>query len=238
MNDTINYNFSFSYDQPASKPAAATEPELIMFDDCHVFQLADNHVLIRSKQTGIQTLITNDVLYALHKCDSFKTLDQHISHLAATVPELQGHEADIRHILTSVQQAGLMVSARKLAATLAHGTPETQNDQSLSLCILSCDRPQALERLLDSMFSHYGINPDYDYHVIDDSRQTENQIRSRSVVEAFNQLHGTRVNYFGVKEQAEFQQQLESSAPYARAERKWSSSRPVPCFLQQQNQLP
>ncbi len=213
MNDTINYNFSFNYDQSSSKPAAATEPELIMFDDCHVFQLPDNHVLIRSKQTGIQTLITSDVLYTLHKCDSFKTLDQHISHLAATVPELQGQEADIRHILTSVQQAGLMVSARKLATALSHGAPVTRNDQSLSLCILSCDRPRALERLLDSMFSHYGINPDYDYYVIDDSRQTENQIKNQSVVEAFNQAHGTRVNYFGPEEQTRFQQQLESSLP-------------------------
>ena len=191
MNDTINYSFTFSYDQTAGPPAAPTEPELIMFDDCLVFQLPDDHVLIRSKQTGIQTLVTNDVLYTLHKCDAFKTLEQHISHLAATVPELQGQEADIRHILTSVQQAGLMVSARALADKLSRGSPAAQDDLPLSLCILSCDRPQALERLLNSMLSHYGINPGYEYHVIDDSRQSDSQIRNRSVVETFNQEHET-----------------------------------------------
>jgi hypothetical protein len=217
MNDTINYNFSFSYDQNAGQTPAPAEPELVMFDDCQVFQLPDNHVLIRSRRTGIQTLITNDVLYALHRCDVFKTLDQHISHLAATVPELRGQEADIRHILTSVQQTGLMVSARTLANTLAHGTPGIQNGLPLSLCILSCERPEALERLLDSMYSHYGINPGYDYHVIDDSRQADSQTRNRSVVEAFNQEHGTQISYFGPEEQAQFQQQLESSLPGQRA---------------------
>ena len=209
MNDTINYSFSFSYNQPATP----TEPELIMFDDCRVYQLPDDHVLIRSKQSGIQTLVTNDVLYSLHKCDSFKTLDQHISHLAATIPELQGQETDIRQILTSVQQAGLMVSARALATELSHGSPAVQADLPLSLCILSCDRPRALKRLLGSMLSNYGINPGYAYHVIDDSRQKDSQLRNRALVEAFNQEHGTRINYFGLEEQAWFQQQLESSLP-------------------------
>lgn len=213
MNDTIDYSFSFSYNQPGRKPATPPDPELIIFDDCRVFQLPENHVLIRSKQTGKQTLVTNDVLYALHRCDAFRTLGQHISHLAATIPELHGQEADIRQILTSVQHAGLMVSAKTLTASLTHGIATPRKPQPLNICILTCERPEALERLLDSMHGHYGLNAENEYFVIDDSRKKQSQSRNRLVVETFNQEHGTRVNYFGPDEQSGFQQQLVSSLP-------------------------
>lgn len=217
MNDTTNYAFSFSYDVPASQPASQVEPELLIFDDCHVFQLPDNRVLVRGKRTGNQTLLTNDVLYSLHQCDSFRTLEQHIKHLATSIPELEGQEADIRQILTSVQQAGLMVSARELAASLSLGTPVDQAQQSTSLCILTCARPDALERLLDSMQGRYDFRSDDTHHIIDDSRESDLQARNRAVVEAFNQQSGNSVIYFGPEEQAQFQQKLESRLPDQKA---------------------
>ena len=98
MNDPTSYNFSFSYtESPETAPAPAAA-DLIMFDDCQEYQLPGDHVLVRSKRTGVQSVVTNDVLYALRFCSSFRTLDDHLAS-RSLVSELLGKEQRLALLL-------------------------------------------------------------------------------------------------------------------------------------------
>lgn len=205
-----SYSFSFDYQIPAKK---ASEPDLLIFEECSEYQLPGENVLIQSKRTGKRTVVTNEVLYSLKFCDRFRTLEEHVSNLLKHIPNLAGHENDLRRILESVKDAGLIISASEFAANIPAETPKAEPKPETICCILTCDRPQALSRVLNSISENCGTHRDRKWYVIDDSRELENQQQNRSITASFNQTFDTQLIYFGLEEQGEFEQRLVEQLP-------------------------
>ena len=214
MNDSTSYSFSFSYDLNP-KPAGDTPPpDLMAFDICHEYPLPENQVLLRSSHSGKQTIVTSDVLYSLRQCPEFKTLEEHSRHLQKLIPELAGQDQDISNVLNSVSQAGLMLSAAAKARELR---PVIRDDTSeapgVCYCILTCDRPEAVKRLLAGMPQTHQFNNTNRYWLVDDSRDTDNQQANQKLCDAFRNEYGVRLKYFGMNEQRQALEQMKQDLP-------------------------
>jgi len=212
MNDGNRYNFSFSYNLAAT-PAATGEEELIAFDECLEFPLPAQRVLLRGKGSGKQIIVTNDVAYSLRLCREFRTLSGHIDHVAREIPELRDEPDDIRQVLESIRQAGLMLSAAAKARSISPAPAFAPAEPALCYCILTCDRSEALGRLLESMAASHRFSESNSYHVIDDSREAENQEKNRSICKEFSSSHDIKLQYFGAEEQGQVLQQLQAQLP-------------------------
>ncbi|WP_457675348.1 hypothetical protein [Thiolapillus sp.] len=203
MNNGTSYSFSFSYDLTAEPAAAPAVTDLVAFDICREYALPDNQVLLRSSQSGRQTVVTGDVLYSLHQCAAFRSLAEHNRRLQKLIPELAGQEQEINSVLNSVLDAGLMLSAASKTREL-QPTPEDASpaDRSISYCILTCDRPQAAERLLDSMRQTHDFSPGNRYWLVDDSRAPDNRKANQELCNILQREHGIPLEYFGPRQQA------------------------------------
>jgi hypothetical protein len=112
-----------------------------------------------------------------------------------------------------MRDAGLMVSAGEIASAIQPERSQPETDPALTLCILTCDRPDTLQRLLDSMVRNQPLNPDHACFIIDDSRAQKNQQQNQAIAKNFNDSYGPWLIYFGPLQQKEFQQQLVSLVP-------------------------
>ncbi|HID44874.1 MAG TPA: hypothetical protein EYP34_03855, partial [Chromatiaceae bacterium] len=212
MNDKVSHNYSFSYNLTPA-PAAEKEDELIAFDDCLEFPLPGQRVLIRSKHSDKQAIVTQDVAYSLRLRQTFRSLPEHILHVAQHIPELAEEPQDIRQVLQSIRQAGLMLSARDKAQSLRPAAEFQPVAQSLCFCILTCDRSASLSRLLDSMATTHSFDANNRYYVIDDSREQRNREHNRQLCRKFSAAQNLDLKYFGTEAQDQLLMQLKTTLP-------------------------
>ena len=212
MNDKVSYNFSYNFNFNNTSETPVQEKQ-IAFDDCLQFTLPEQRVLLRSKHSGKQTVVTQDVLYSLMQCTAFRTLSEHIRHLETHVPELQGAREEIRQVLVSIQQAGLMICTDEKAASIQPAPAPTPEAANLCLCVLTCDRPHTLQQLLGSMAKNHPLQHHNHYYVIDDSRNPEHQASNQRLCSDFSSQHPVQVNYFGSEQQQQQLQNLVAALP-------------------------
>lgn len=144
------------------------EDDLFAIDDLAGHDLPDGTVIARNRNTGAQMPLPGPVFNAITHCDQFRTMGGHIANLAG--PAAQGREGEIHQILQSVIDGGLMISAATIAARLEPQPPRAV-EQLPVVAILTCDRPQALGRLLDSVLENCDLARVARIIVIDDSRE-------------------------------------------------------------------
>ncbi|WP_456444944.1 hypothetical protein [Thiolapillus sp.] len=213
MSNSGSYSYSFSYNLTPDPDADTPAEDLLAFDACHEYPLPQGQMLLRSPVTGRQSVVTHDVLFSLHQCHQFKTLKEHNLHLQKTIPELSGQTEDINQVLNSVSRMGLMLSARKKAEELKPAASATEEARSHCYCILTCDRPEAVSRLLDSLAQNHRFQDTNRYFLIDDSRQAGHQQTNRALCESLSRDQGIELLYFGQQEQNDIQKRLEQALP-------------------------
>ncbi len=127
-------------------------------------------------------------------------------------------------MLEQLRQQGLLVSA----ATLLKGLEGERGPDLPGLdkvAILTCDRPQLLKRLLESLVDNERRHGNrYHYLVFDDSRRIEHQRQNRALVQALRE-EGYRASYEGPEEQAARVQALTEALPEHREVIRWLLAR-------------
>jgi hypothetical protein len=130
----------------------------------------------------------------------------------ATLPQLGGQVDPVVPVLQQVRDAGLFRSADELLERLTHGD-DTAALPPVKVFIITCDRPEALERLLASMASGSGTQIPESLTIIDDSRDPENAGCNRAIVDAHNHAGNFQANYFGLDERSALIARLINSLP-------------------------
>ena len=161
-----------------------------VIDDVVGHDLPDGTTLARNRRTGAQIVLPAEVFNAITYCDSFRTMEAQIAHLAG--PAAQGREGEIQQILQTVINGGLMLSASAIGAALMPRSGEAVAESAV-VAIITCDRPQALARLLDSMGTHCGLDKIEHIVVVDDSRHESSLADNRRVIEEANNTLGSRL---------------------------------------------
>ncbi|MEL0192285.1 MAG: hypothetical protein VW865_08375 [Halieaceae bacterium] len=196
---------------PSSAPSDSSDT-LWSFTGVELIPTADELTLLFDPHTGKRLLVRQEVGISLTYCEAFRTLRGHAEHLVATLPQLGGQVEPVVPVLQQIRDAGLFRSADELLGQFARAEDEV-TPAPVEVFIITCDRPEAVERLLASMASGSGTGIPECFTVIDDSRDVERAARNRALVEAHNGSGNFEVRYFGLDERESYIAGLIASVP-------------------------
>lgn len=190
-------------------------PDLMAFDLCQAYPVPGGNLLLRNSRTGQREMITPEVLATLVHCKHFRTLDEHVDHIIKLNPEMQGQQADIRQVLKTMLDGGMMVSARSFCDQLKR-KPVAQTATASDLpvvVIITWERPEALARLLQSIQKNCATEKFHHLYVVDDSRDEHNIARNRELVAGAAFGLKAPVQYMGQSEQQKLISSLVTQLP-------------------------
>lgn len=191
-------------------------PDLVAFDLCKAYPATDGNLLLHNTRTGKRAMVMPQVHAVLLRCHQFRTLDQHIASIIDENPDMDGQQADMRKVLQTMLDSGIMVSAKKTCDALqreANKQTADKDDSAPVVVIITWERPQALERLLKSFASNCETKNIHRLYVVDDSRGAENIELNRALTAKFAYKLKIPLQYFGRVEQLSLLNNLSARLP-------------------------
>jgi hypothetical protein len=147
-------------------------------------------------------IVSPEVATALFSCHAFDSLVGHAERLAATIPQLKDQQADVLKVLNSVRDNGLLTSAADACTRLCPmDTPPPTDMPATRAFVITCDRPEAVRRLLESMLHAGNLTHHEHLFLIDDSREPDNATLNREAVARFNLTSARDMCYVGAEAQ-------------------------------------
>ena len=217
MQTTLNYQVTYP-PQAAPRPADVADPNAPLYasEDGLVASLSSQECIFQIKRSGETHVMTFQVLQALDQCREFRSLDEHSARIASTIAGLAGKHDDIKRVLESLIQRGLLLSDNAFVERLTAAAARTPTDPR-GIFIRACDRPEQLTRLLASL-------ADYErrhragrrYIVLDDSSLTAHANDQRDALREFARTTGCKVHYVGRNEAARLAERLGKAVPSSR----------------------
>ena len=210
-----DFSISYSYQASTPEPAPAPPPgdaTLYAAAGLERVELHNGGTLLLDRHSDSRLVVAPEVSLALRSCESFRTLAGHADHLAATIPELAGQQQEVVGVLEMVRDAGLLQSADAVCKRLCPEQIPAPELAPSRVFIITCDRPEAVERLLHSMRT-----ADLARHeqlvLVDDSRDAGNAATNRAAVQRFNRGSPLAMQYFGVEAQSRLLERLLAELP-------------------------
>ncbi|MGD9021305.1 MAG: hypothetical protein PVJ71_01205 [Lysobacterales bacterium] len=205
----------FSIDIPVDPHAGFKPmPDLYAFDLCKAYPMSGERVLLHNTRNGRRTIVEREVHASLVHCNEFQTLEQHTDNIIAQNPGMQGQQDDIRGVLEKMCNAGIMRSAKSFTEALKKRPADYPTDERNPVAaIITCERPEALERLLASIGTNCDTSKLHCLYVIDDSRSAENADRNRALAGRYAEQLDAPLHYLGQAEQQAFISNLVQQLP-------------------------
>ncbi|MEP4149553.1 MAG: hypothetical protein ABJL54_20210 [Halioglobus sp.] len=195
-------------DAPTTAPSG-----LYAFTECEVVHMLNGAVMLLDRFSDAQLLVGAPVAQSMQLCRKFRTLEHHADVLASSVPELAGQQADVMNVLNMLKDAGLLVTADSVCERLNADVAAPVDLPPTRVFIITCDRPTAVERLLESMQRTGNLSRHESLFLIDDSREQANADQNRDAVERFNLTSPRDMHYFGADETRHFMDTLIAEQP-------------------------
>ncbi|MDG1987540.1 MAG: hypothetical protein P8J18_06150 [Halieaceae bacterium] len=193
---------------------ASEDQELLAFTNCELLDKGNNTTLIKNLSNNKELLVQHEVAVALTHLSNFKTLEQHSFDLINIFPQLKGDLKGTNTVLKSVRDAQMMVSADITVRNLQKESESRRAPlPSTRVFIITCDRPPALHRLLDSIHTAGQLERHDSIFVIDNSRHTKNSSENQKIVDTINHSSGEGIIYFGASLQDKLLNTLLDSMP-------------------------
>ena len=224
---------------PSTHPPAAstTSPgktdrgnnALWSFTGVELIEVSPELTLLMDPQSEKRLLVKKEVGICLTHCESYRTLRGHAEYLVATLPQLGGQIDRVIPVLEQVRDAGLMRSAESVLQNLLAPVDKTPLPP-VRVFIITCDRPAAVERLLQSMSNSSALGLPARYTLIDDSRNASNVAQNQELVEKHNNSGPFQIDYFGLDAREKLldhllraEPELEDSIRFLLDRREWGA---------------
>jgi hypothetical protein len=136
-------------------------------------------------------------------CSVFRSLDEHVAELMKGSDGSPQRAAAIRQVVQSFREAKLTLSAQDIRRELDPVPDAAPIPDKPVVVIITCDRPQMLERLLASMREHCDLGAVERCFVFDDSRTAENADRNHAITRSTAGRSAVPFHYFGADEAKE-----------------------------------
>lgn len=205
-----DFNFSYSIGSPPT--LAGESAPLWSFNSTTVLPCVGNTVTLHNSRNNQGMLVQSEVAHALSFCAPFRSMDAHLEQILLAMPPLRDNPEDARNILTSIRDAGFLESAEAAWQRLCEdGT--SRPSTPARVFILTCDRPEALERLLGSLCGR-SIDPDIEsLWVIDDSKRGASHARNAEIIAAIEERIPVPVHHVDTGMQQALNRHLLTLAP-------------------------
>ena len=217
MANPLTYQFNYTPPAPLNLPPRQ-DPDAPLFasEDGLVASLSNQECIFQIKRSGETHVMTFQVLQAMDLCREFRSLDEHATRIQSTISGLAGKRDDVRRVLESLVQRGLLVSDQGFIDRLTRAPARTPAALR-AVFIRACDRPQQLAHLLASLAEYERrYRADRRYVLIDDSSLATNINEQRDQLREFARTTGCKVNYVGRTEVSRIFERLARANPQAR----------------------
>ena len=205
-------DFSFSYSSGPAAQKPDSEP-LWSFNSTDIMPGPSNTAMLHAQRTGAGMLVQPDVARALELCIPFRTLEAHTQRVIELLPALKEHAAHTRQTLANIAQQGFMESSIDAWQRLTANAASQREDLRCRLFIVTCDRPEALKRLLRPLVSQLSPETIEGLWIIDDSRVLERATQNEAIVKETEADSPVPLHYFGEDARATLIEHLVQSAP-------------------------
>ncbi len=210
---TTTYSYSGLSDNPFSPQTQPENPALFAFADCEIIPIDAQKTLVINRLNGKQQFFAPPVVDALMTCTQFDTLEGHAKRLCATRPELKGQESAVQGTLTQLRDSEFLLRSERIQKQLL--TEERRTLAPSAVFVITSDRPDAVERLLESLLRNANLGMHETVTLIDDSKLPESQAANQELVERFNLRSAKDMRYFGADEQKSLLERLIRELPEA-----------------------
>ncbi len=115
--------------------------------------LSHEELVFMDKHTGVNHVMTQQVLHALSICQQFKPLDQHVLAISQAMPELSKQTQAIQQVVDYLIKNKLLVKEQNWKEGLSVGSTQARIVDA-GIVIRTHDNPKLLNRLLQSLLEH------------------------------------------------------------------------------------
>ena len=218
MSNSLNYQVTYTAAPPMAAPLKL-DPNAPLFasEDGLVASLSSQECIFQMKRSGETHVMTFQVLQALDQCREFRSLDEHSARIESTISGMAGKREDIKRVLESLIQRGLLISDTGFIERLTR-VPARAPAELRGIFIRACDRPQQLGRLLKSLTEYERRHrAGRRYVVLDDSALPAHANEQRDLLREFARTTGCKVGYVGAAERDKLAEKFVKAQPQARA---------------------
>ena len=187
----------------STDPSAALAPEvrdngaLWSFTGVELIEISPELTLLLDPVAEKRLLVKKEVGICLTHCESYRSLRGHAEYLVATLPQLGGQVEPVIPVLQQICDAGLMRLAESVLNTLVMPINKTP-PPPIRVFIITCDRPTAVARLLQSMANSSALELPESYTLKDDSRNPTHKAQNQELVNKHNEISTFQIQYFGM----------------------------------------
>lgn len=164
--------------------------------------LSHEELVFMNRDTGENHVMTNQVLHALSLCQEFKPLDQHVFAISQALPELSEQVHAIQQVTDFLIKNKLLLEDKSWQQDLSEGSTQ-QNIESSGIVVRTCNRPDQLQRLLQSLVKYQSsFNTSFPVQIYDDSSTEKFEQELKDICKSFKK--DLTINFYGSKWQEQF----------------------------------
>ena len=216
MSSTPDYTIDYgSFGVQAATPRSDANAPLYASEDGVVASLSNNECIFQVRRSGETHVMTFQVLQALDQSREFRTLDEHIARILATIPGLASQREGVARVLDGLVSRGLLVGDRDFLKRV-ESAPLREPAALRGVFIRACDRPRQLAQLLATLTEYERrFHANRHYVVLDDSGTREAVDGHRDLVREFARATGCKLTYIGAAERAKLVERMAKAVPQA-----------------------
>lgn len=178
-------DLDFSYTVSAPNVSSDTQAPLWSFNSVKLLPFDANTTALHNTRTNQGLLVQAEVAHALSLCKPFRSLDAHLENIMTAMPPLREKPEDARNILNYVKNEGFLESNSSAWQRLTNEVAHHHNSPS-RLFILTCDRTEALARILENLVQIDLDTSIESIWVIDDSRKQASLDQNAGIISSLS----------------------------------------------------
>lgn len=164
--------------------------------------VSPDELVFMNRETGENHVMTDKVLHALSLCQNFKPLDQHVLTISQNIPELSNQVQAIEQVTQFLINKDLLIEDKKWQQGLLQESTTNSIEKS-GIVIRTCNRPNQLNRLLQSLVSYQiKFNCSFPVQIYDDSSSEKLENKIEALCHEFKKT--LSINFYGSKWQSQF----------------------------------
>lgn len=181
-------DFSWSTQLNLTSQAPTRRQQSWALDVHDFFPIADDTLLVRSKSRNGSVVIAANIFQALSICTSFDHNDRQLKKIITHSPWLTNKETELQQIINTLIQSSVIITADSLIAGMQSSNQVHKlAPHACPVFITTCDRPEALERLLDSVVLDCTEQAEkWEVTIIDDSRSEASMVANQQIINRFH----------------------------------------------------
>tara|TARA_B100001059_G_scaffold223515_1_gene248560 strand:+ start:1423 stop:3252 length:1830 start_codon:yes stop_codon:yes gene_type:complete len=203
----------FSYSITPDAKGVGEKQTLWSFHGVNRYPGPSGTVILHKRRGDRRHFVQPDVANALGLCAPFQTLEHHTRNIVEALPELSAHVAHTEQTLRTLAEAGLFESSEACWQRLTTTPAIPEHDSGCRVFILTCDRPEALQRLLSRLSRRALPAAVEGIWVIDDSREEFNAEHNAQIIASFSSELSSAIHHVDAGKRNHLIERLKTALP-------------------------